>query len=211
MLTVTLSNGQACDDARGNGKEVVQMIPCPRDVHHFWQEYNIGINGNPSLRSLEKKSKKWRSYKGGKQYWAWRKYVGDAIDKHIEEEMREGGRTAAAATENALVKMQDRLTTLQDTKKANRLNKMKEDGGRPNAVPWRALVHEISKEPGKGRGTSYGGKCGKCNKRHNAKTDNNKCNCDGGPSPSRSAARDIQRSEDRKRKHVFVEAGIGLE
>ena len=40
------------------------MIPCPRDVHHFWQEYNIGINGNPSLRSLEKKSKNGGHTKG---------------------------------------------------------------------------------------------------------------------------------------------------
>jgi hypothetical protein len=211
MLTVTLSNGQACDDARAHGKEVVQMIPCPRDVCHFWQEYNTGINGNPSLRSLEDKSKKWRSYKWGRQNWAWRKYVGDAIDEYIVEETLRGETNATAATENALLRMQGRLTMLLHSKKANRENKMEEDGGRPNAVPWRALADAISKEPGNGRGTRYGGKCGKCNKRHNAKTDNNKCNCDGGPSPSRSAARDIQRSENRNRKRLILEAGMRVE
>jgi len=182
------------------------MIPCPRNVQHFWEEYDIGINGNPSLRSLEKKSKKWRSYKWGSQNWAWRKYVGDAIDEYIEETLRVGETNATAATENALLRMQGRLKMLLDTKNANRENKMEEDGGRPNAVPWRALADEISKEPGKGRGTCYGGRCGECNKRHNAKTDNNKCNCVDGPSPSRSKVRDIQRSENRKRKRVIFEA-----
>ena len=100
------------------------MIPCPRNVQHFWEEYDIGINGNPSLRSLEKKSKKWRSYKWGSQNWAWRKYVGDAIDEYIEETLRVGETNATAATENALLRMQGRLKMLLDTKNANRENKM---------------------------------------------------------------------------------------
>ena len=181
------------------------MIPCPVDINHFWKEYHVGEEDQRSLRSLEEESKKWRSYEGGPQAWWWRKYVGDVMDEYIKENM-DGGRTVEAATEDALVKMQNRLDKILNTNKARRKNLMGEEcsgtglSGRPNAVPWRALATEISEEPGRRRGASYGGKCGQCNKRLESKNAQMKCSCDGGPSPNRTKVREVKRSEVRNEK-----------
>ena len=55
-------------------KQKVLKIPFLRELgsaRQVWTEYNVGTNGNPSLRALEAQfGTTWRNYQGGKQRWS---------------------------------------------------------------------------------------------------------------------------------------------
>lgn len=55
-----------------------------RELHDFKMfnsEYFVGINGQPSLESLEAKGAQWRDYKGGRQRWCEKRKVASYLQQ----------------------------------------------------------------------------------------------------------------------------------
>ena len=181
-------------DARNKGKTaVVEMLTSPSDMTQFWDEYNNGLNSVKALRVLEAQDKLWRQYPGGKEAWAWRKYVGDATDKCIAKAIEEGN-DKDAATAIALRDMQLRLNKLNEkveNEKKNRLEKGHTRKGRRFGVQWSELTKELREE--NPRGLKYGGVCGQCKKRKQTKQVEWGCMCEGGPVKGASEVRSDKR------------------
>lgn len=103
-------------------------------VQALWEEYTIGLQGSPAVRELEKKSKTWRKYEGGRQAYQWHSYIYEQIERLIANGQAEA--EAVSAVQADL----DRLTAEAQKKEKPEPSSKR---GRPLGPQWKALVKEL--------------------------------------------------------------------
>jgi hypothetical protein len=103
------------------------------NIAMVWTEYSCGLNGGPSLRSLELQGTKWRSYEGGRQKWYNASFLYRAIERR---------QVAGASEEGAITAVQGLLDQIPKRGKSTK----------PNfAVLRKQLQLEETAKPGPGQ------------------------------------------------------------